>query len=89
MYYESENLSKNDKYNEYVMIGLRTMWGVSTDYLNDNFGINYKNHFIEKCKKFIDSKHLKIENSSIITTDTGRFLSDGISSELFIVNLKN
>tara|TARA_B100000768_G_scaffold181895_1_gene207228 strand:+ start:6474 stop:7526 length:1053 start_codon:yes stop_codon:yes gene_type:complete len=87
MYYESEKLSVSDQYNEYIMTGLRTMWGVSTDYLNDNFGLNYKNHFIEKSEKFIDSKHLKMENNIIKTTNEGKFLSDGIASDLFIVKL--
>ena len=87
MYYESEKLSLTDQYNEYIMTGLRTMWGVSIDYLNDNFGVNYKNHFIEKSEKFIDSKHLKMENNIIKTTNEGKFLSDGIASDLFIVNL--
>jgi len=89
MYYESEKLSLTDQYNEYIMTGLRTMWGVSTDYLNDNFGLNYKNHFIEKSQKFINSKHLKTENNIIKTTFDGKFLSDGIASDLFIVNLLN
>ena len=87
MYYETEKLSVADQYNEYIMTGLRTMWGVSTDYLNDNFGLNFKNHFIEKSQKFIDSKHLKMENNIIKTTNEGKFLSDGIASDLFIVNL--
>ena len=89
MYYETEKLSVADQYNEYIMTGLRTMWGVSTDYLNDNFGLNFKNHFIEKSEKFIDSKHLKMENNIIKTTNEGKFLSDGIASDLFIVNLYN
>lgn len=86
-YYESEKLSLTDQYNEYIMTGLRTIWGVSTDYLNHNFGLNYKKHFIKKSKKFIDSKHLKIENNIIKTTIDGKFLSDGIASDLFMVNL--
>jgi len=89
MFYESEKLSITDQYNEYVMTGLRTMWGVSTDYLNENFGLNYKNYFIKKSQKFIDSNHLKTENNVIKTTINGKFLSDGIASDLFIVDFKN
>ena len=87
MYYETEKLSVADQYNEYIMTGLRTMWGVSIDYLNDNFGLKYKNYFIESSEKFIDTKHLKMENNIIKTTNEGKFLSDGIASDLFIVNL--
>ena len=35
-----EVLSKVDMYNEYVMTGLRTMWGVSTTYISKKFGEN-------------------------------------------------
>ena len=89
MYFETEILTKADKYNEYVMTGLRTMWGVSQDYLKDNFGLNYEKYFIKKSQKFINSKHLQIEKNVVKTTINGKFLSDGIASELFIVNLNN
>ncbi len=88
-YYESEKLTKTDKYNEYIMTGLRTMWGVSLDFLKENFGENYKKYFIDKSKKFLHSKHLIQENKVFKTTLDGKFLADGIASELFIVNLKN
>jgi oxygen-independent coproporphyrinogen-3 oxidase len=65
------------------------MWGVSQDYLKNNFGLNYEKYFIEKSQKFIKSKHLQIEKNVVKTTVDGKFLSDGIASELFIVNLKN
>ena len=89
MYFETEKLTKTDKYNEYIMTGLRTMWGVSQDYLKENFGLNYEKHFIKKSQKFLNSKHLQIEKNVVKTTLDGKFLADGIASELFIVNLKN
>ncbi len=86
MFHEIEKLSISDQYNEYLMTGLRTMWGVSLDYICDNFGKKYKRFLIEKSKKFIDSEHLKIENNIITTTLNGKFLSDGIASDLFELN---
>ena len=35
---ETEILSKTDRYNEYIMTGLRTIWGVSLDRIAEEFG---------------------------------------------------
>ena len=83
---QSELLTKKDKYNEYIMTGLRTVWGVSEEYLKDNFGEQYKDHFIEKSKKYFDHDFLIKKNNIVTTTVKGRFLADGISSDLFVIN---
>jgi oxygen-independent coproporphyrinogen-3 oxidase len=71
------------------MTGLRTIWGISEDFLENNFGLKYKNHFLEKSKNFIKSGHLKNENKTFKTTVDGMFLADGIATEFFIINLGN
>ena len=84
MFFAKEKLSIVDQYNEYIMTGLRTIWGISLKYLKDNFGIKYRNHFINKSQKFIVSNHLILNDDMVKTTINGKFLSDGIASELFI-----
>ena len=86
MFLEKEDLSLIDQYNEYIMTGLRTIWGVSLNYLKEEFGINYKNHFENKSQKFIISNHLILNDDVVKTTIKGKFLSDGIASELFLIN---
>ncbi len=85
-FFQSEYLSIIDKYNEYVMTGLRTVWGVSLKYLEVEFGEKYKEFFVEKSRKYFDLNYLRKENNIIITTIEGRFLADGISSDLFVIN---
>ena len=68
------------------MTGLRTIWGVSLDQLEKKFGKKYSNHLLEKSKKFIDLNMLEISDNIIFSTRKGKFLSDGIASELFIIN---
>jgi oxygen-independent coproporphyrinogen-3 oxidase len=41
---EKETLTLTDKYNEYVMTGLRTVWGVSIEKIEQDYGENYKNY---------------------------------------------
>ena len=86
MYHQKEKLTHIDQYNEYIMTGLRTMWGISLSNLQEKFGKKIENHFVKKSKKFIESELLIIENDLIKTSKKGKFLSDGIASELFLIN---
>jgi oxygen-independent coproporphyrinogen-3 oxidase len=82
-----ETLSKVDRYNEYLMTGLRTVWGVSLDLLESDFGEKFKNHFLENSREYINSDLIVENNGVYTTTKTGKFLSDGIASNMFIIDL--
>ena len=86
-FFKNENLTKIDQYNEYIMTGLRTMWGVSIKHLESKFDLKFKNYFLEKVKKHITQKNIIVNNDIYLTTDSGRFLADGIAADLFLVNL--
>ena len=88
-YYKKENLTKVDQYNEYIMTGLRTIWGVSVKHIESNFNVRFKNYFLKKIKSHIAKKNVYKEDDLYLTTQSGRFLADGIASDLFLVNLKN
>lgn len=85
---ESEILSKIDQYNEYIMTGLRTIWGVSLEKIETEFGSNYLDYLKQQTEKYISDNLLKVENNILKTTKKGKFLSDGIASDLFLLNLK-
>jgi len=84
---ERETLSKNDRYNEYIMTGLRTIWGVSLDKVKTNFGEKFVEYLENQSKKYITQELLYIDNEILKTTKKGKFLSDGIASDLFMLNL--
>jgi oxygen-independent coproporphyrinogen-3 oxidase len=84
---ERENLTKTDQYNEYVMTGLRTIWGVSLHKIENEFGANYLKYLEKMALKHIEQDLLYIENRILKTTKKGKFLSDGIASDLFMLNL--
>lgn len=82
-----EILSEKDRYNEYVMTGLRTIWGVSRERIKEEFGEAYLEHF-SKCASRLKEQLLIQEDGDIVrVSERGKFLSDGIASELFMVNL--
>jgi len=84
---EIETLTKTDRYNEYVMTGLRTIWGVSLNKIEQEFGETYLNYLNQQAAKFIEDHLLFIDDNILRTTKKGKFLSDGIASDLFLLNL--
>lgn len=86
---EKEILSQADRYNEYVMTGLRTIWGVSLERIEREFGRNVLQYLESQSKVFIGRGLLVTENGILKTTAAGKFLADGIASDLFLVNLDN
>ena len=84
---EKEILSITDQYNEYIMTGLRTIWGVSLKKVEQNFGKNYLKYLNQQAEKHILEHLLYIDDGILRTTRKGKFFSDGIASDLFKLNL--
>lgn len=79
---EREKLSITDIFNETIMIGLRTMWGIDVNKLkslNTDLKSFYKTITTYKNKGWINSSE-----SSITLTKEGMLYADKISSSLFI-----
>jgi oxygen-independent coproporphyrinogen III oxidase len=85
---EIETLTKTDRYNEYVMTGLRTIWGVSLDRIEEEFGKTYLDYLNQQASKFIEDHLLFVDDNILRTTKNGKFLCDGIASDLFLLNLE-
>ncbi len=85
---ETEILSKTDRYNEYVMTGLRTIWGISLDRIETEFGKTYLDYLNQQAAKYIEDHLLFVDENILRTTKKGKFLSDGIASDLFLLNLE-
>jgi len=84
---EIETLTKTDRYNEYIMTGLRTIWGVSLERIEQEFGKTYLDYLNKQAAKFIEDHLLFVDENILRTTKKGKFLSDGIASDLFLLNL--
>ena len=83
---ETEILTKTDRYNEYIMTGLRTIWGVSLDRIANEFGQMYLDYLNQQAAKYIEDHLLFVDENILRTTKKGKFLSDGIASDLFMLN---
>ncbi len=84
---EEEKLSTTDRYNEYVMTGLRTIWGVSLNKINTEFGERYYGYLLTHAQKYLEENLMVLEEDTLFITKKGKFLADGIAGNLFMVNL--
>lgn len=84
--HEVEKLSLNDRYNEYVMTGLRTIWGVSLEKIDKEFGKDFLSYLLENAEVFVQNGKLTVEDGILKTTLKGKFFCDGIASDLFMIN---
>lgn len=82
---EIETLSQSDKFNELIMTGLRTIWGVSLSRVEKEYGLEVKKELLRNGKNHIANDSLEIINDVLFVTRKGKFLADGIASDLFLV----
>jgi len=83
--FKSEILTENDKYNEYIITRIRTKWGVSTDFIQHQFGTKFIEHFLKNIKNCIDKKLVVMEKGTYKLTRKGIFISDKIMQSLMII----
>lgn len=83
---EMEQLSQSEKYNETVLTGLRTMWGVDLTALTTLFGDKFYRYCMHNAQKYLDRNLLIIEENRLKLTRDGIFISDGIMSDLMWID---
>ncbi len=83
---ETERLSIIDKYNEFIITGIRTIWGVNLLELEQRFGPEFYRYCLKNATKYIDKGLLKIDGTTLKPTREGLFISDGIASDLMRVD---
>ncbi|WP_288434791.1 radical SAM family heme chaperone HemW [uncultured Chryseobacterium sp.] len=82
---EEEILSKEDQFNEMIMIGLRTIWGIDLESLKNKFSDRMLEHFQREIKSKMEEGILIIENDYLKIPEKHWFMADGIASDLFII----
>jgi len=83
--FEEEILSVNDKYNDYVMLALRTTDGIDLRFIETNFGKEFSDYCLESIKTFIDTEKIKQKNNQLRLNTGGMLISNLIISEIMKV----
>src|SRR5690554_437925 len=81
-----ESLSQNDQFNEWIMTGLRTKWGVDITVGIQSFGIDLRDGNEAMIEKLIAEGKAEVNGNNFHLTRKGFFLADGIASSLFVVD---
>ncbi len=79
----SEDLSIKDRYNEYILTSLRTIWGLDINTIEMRFGAIFINYLRNKIAPFIKEGKLEQVDNCIVITRSGKLFTDGIISDLF------
>ncbi len=82
--FTKEVLTTSEKYNEYVLTSLRTVWGVDLKIVQQHFGEEVLQHLKNEAAIYLLKGELKTENSHMYLTRKGKFIADRIASDLFI-----
>jgi oxygen-independent coproporphyrinogen-3 oxidase len=83
-FFESEELDKKTRFNEYIMTSLRTMWGIDLEYVEEMFEKEGYDYIMNLSGKFKDYGLMKQEQKSLVLTNQGKLISDNIISEFMM-----
>lgn len=80
--FEREVLSAEQRYNELVMTGLRTIWGLDLERLR-LLGPGFAPYFEKNARRFVEAGTLVRRGDVFTLSEAGKFLADGIAAALF------
>lgn len=83
---EVEQLDRNTRYNEFIITGLRTMWGVSLEAMEREFGRSLYIYCMRQAKLYMERGLLEVQDGALRLTREGIFVSDGVMSDLLYVD---
>ena len=82
--HETEILSTENQLNEYLMTGLRTIWGCDLQHIEKTFGEQFSEKILPKIKQKETEGLIEINGTNFKLTRKGKLFADGIASELFV-----
>ena len=81
--FEKEILSPEERYNEYVMTSLRTMWGCDLKYMEREMGKRFSDFCLSHAQKPLSQGLLTKTNEFLHLTDAQMLFADGVAEALF------
>lgn len=79
--FEQEILTPEQRYNEYVMTSLRTMWGAHLERVKT---MGFEAHFLQMAQPYLNAGDLWQDGQFFKLTASGKLLADRIAMELFV-----
>jgi len=85
VFYEREELSLNDRYNDFIMVSLRTSEGLDVKIMEKDFGHELAEYCLQNIKTFIDSEQVYYSDGKLRLTAEGIQISNLILIQLMKV----
>lgn len=85
LFFEVEYLTRKDKFNEYIITGLRTSKGVSIKFVKENFGGEIVLHFVKEVFSLLKQELIHPYDDRVVLTRRGILISDFILQQLYFV----
>lgn len=82
---ETEPLNLHTRYNDYIITGLRTMWGINIHDIQKKFGDDMSGYCLLQAASHIKQGMLIQSGERLTLSKEGIFISDGIMSDLLWV----
>lgn len=82
---EMEELDIHTRYNDFIITGLRTMWGIRLNDIRTLFGEDKLSYLNQQAKSYLQKGLLLQQNDTLTLSKEGIFISDGIMSDLLWV----
>ena len=80
---EKEVLSPEQVYDEYVMLRLRTSWGVDLEHIKQVMGQRFADHCQKQAEPLVAQGRLSLKDNILSLSDEQMLFADGIAEELF------
>lgn len=81
---ETETLTIEQRYNEYVMTSLRTSWGCDATHISHVFGEAFSDYLFQSAGKHLDAQLMRREGTRLFLTNRGKLFADGIAASMFL-----
>jgi len=82
--FEREELNVNDRFNDYMITSLRTMWGIDLNLVKNEFGTTFLTHVKRIGEKYLKTNQVVVSKHSIRLAENGLFVSDTIMSDFML-----
>lgn len=83
---EIEEQTPEIRYNDFILTGLRTIWGIDLTELEQRFGDEKLKYCLKNARKHLNRMMLIQKGSNLTLSSEGIFISDGIMSDLMWVD---
>ncbi len=85
--FEEERITTANRFNEYLLTSLRTIWGCDSEYIKKYFPVAYYDHYIKQSQIYLQQGYIQQHQAILTLTNKGKLLADKITADLFFTEI--